>query len=204
MTELLVSIAIIGILSAIVVSGQVQQRNISLARRTAEQLVSDLQTMQNSALSGQTLAGSRPAAFGLSVTTTPVSGKYQYTTFGDAILTSTPCSLAASIYNSSPVGVCSPADTLIATTQLDSAMTITRLCTNSTCLTSGSGNVSRLDFAYTIPNATIVIISDTNPATASTITSAAVVVKNIRLNTCYAMNVNSASGTVSQRQLATC
>lgn len=188
--ELLVSMAIIGILTAIIITGQVQQKNISIARRTAEQVVNDIQNMQNNALSGQTISGVRPQGFGASFN---LASQTTYVTFGDQC-SPAPCT-ADSLYTSGEA---------IQTVSLDPVMKIQRLCTNATtCI--GTGLLARLDLSYQVPGVKLTITQTLSSGGAvSQAATAQIVVANTKLNVCYAVSIDAASGTVSNRQLAQC
>lgn len=201
MVELLVSIAIIGILTAVFISGISQQKNISIARRTAEQITADIQASQNRALSGQIVSGSRPAGFGARFQ----QNAPEYYVYADANATTTPCSQVG-IYNAVATA-CSPADTTLTTRTFDATMRVTRISLTGT---DGGGNQltcnnqQYADANYSVPNASTKLTTSLFGCTIVNTQTVTVTVRNSRLNLCYAVTVTATSGTVSSRSLTTC
>lgn len=190
--ELLVSMAIIGILTAVFISGLNQQRFVSLARRTAEKISTDIQAMQNSALSGQAITGVRPNGYGAYFN---LATKGVYRTFGDG----TPIDNKLTL---------SPPDYLIQTVTLDKTMTVSKLEISG----KDSGGVQvtdaltgQLNIVYSVPGGTVSTVAIPAPSRAvPPYAQAAITVKNSKQNVCYAVTVDLATGTVSARSTTSC
>ncbi len=207
--ELLISIAIIGILTGIMMVGINQQKNISLARRTAEQLQNDIQAMQNNALSGQIVTGTTVGGFGVFIN----QGSSTYKLFADALgICSNAASQTCTLNTECPSGgscqpsgytrllydTSAPADPVSQTTALSTPMYISSLV--GTRMSNGTtSNYLRADLVYSRPSANLTIFGDA----ADALSSLTVKLKNIKLNICYAVTITAASGTVTNRQFTT-
>ncbi len=187
LVELLISVAIIGILSGIMISGLSSQKNISLARRLAEQIQGDIQSMQNNSLSGQTVSGTRPSGFGLYVDTSTAAATKRSLTFADIG--------GDNVYT---------AGEALVTTNFDPVMVLNILRVTGVDINNiaQSATPTSLNVIFTVPNGKLMLTP--SPVPAFTVQQGIIEVKNIRLNLCYDVTITVASGTVSNRSKTTC
>lgn len=83
MIELLVSIAVFAIITAIVLIGFVSSRKYNDLRLAADGLENNLRRMQSSAIAGQEINGAVPKGFGVSFDFLTAGGNSRYTLFAD-------------------------------------------------------------------------------------------------------------------------
>ncbi|MBI2984293.1 MAG: prepilin-type N-terminal cleavage/methylation domain-containing protein [Candidatus Kerfeldbacteria bacterium] len=187
LVELLISIAVIGILSSIVFVGFYQDRERSAVKRAAEQLQVDVQSAQNRAQSGVLTGGSLPAGYGVHF---DVATPDRYLIFADALSGSPPA--GDNEYRPPPGGT----DTIVTTVILPSRVVVHRIGVISLTFDRGSA-------VFSVPNAQSTLRVWDAGGAASTPSSLPITLRQTRANLCYSVTIVP-SGTVSQRQLDSC
>ncbi len=181
--ELLASVAIIGILTAIMFFSFKNDRERNAAKRIAEQVQIDLQAAQNNAQSGLLIPNTTTLPWGYGVYFT-LSQNTSYIFFAD----------------NEPGGTHGEndgTDTTVQTNTLQNGVTIVRLLGDGTVL-------ARLNIVYRIPNGGAGAIGYDSLNTKFTPAVATIVLRHPLVAQCYGVSLTIASGTVSRRALATC
>lgn len=172
----MISIAIIGILTAIIFTNFSQEKDRNALKSAVHQLQTDLQAMQTNAQAGVVTSGYTVGGYGLWLTMSNVDS---YKLFVDVQGTT------LNLYDSG--------DPTLTDRRLPANVIILRL----------SGVSNSFDWAnvvYRTPNASAVFSID-HDQISSILT---IVLKHTTLNVCYAVTVTANVGTVSKRQLASC
>ncbi len=188
LVELLVSIAIIGILTSIVFVSFANQRERDSVKAAVAQAQIDLQDMQSNAQSGVLTGASLPAGYGMwfrvgsSPSATNPVYKLNYMMFADL-----------------------PGDTANSWDTNDSTIALKALPQDVEVvgITDGDDNVASVVHAvYQVPNGNVVLtfLPLANPNTSK----ATITFKQTKANLCYSISIIGDSGTVNRRQLATC
>ena len=172
--ELLVTIAITGILAAMIFSNFSSERYRNNLKASVRQLQIDIQAMQTNAQAGVVLPGTSvvPNGYGVVVETTPPT---TYKLFADQTGGTT------SIYD--------PGELLRLRTLPGTDNDISLIV-----------SASPLNIVFTRPNGSAVI----TPPPVSPETSSRIIIKSDKLKICYAITVTTTVGTVSNRKLALC
>lgn len=157
MIELLVSIAIFAIVTAVVLVGFVGSRKHGELRLAADQLVNDLRRLQTAAIAGQAVGGSVPKGFGLTIDFTNAR---QYHLFADTMTRGgSDCGAGANQRNDIFLGgTCAAEPQVQAAVALPGAVRIDKLYIGSLAITTG-----RTDVAFTTPEATVHVHYGTLP-----------------------------------------
>lgn len=178
--ELLISIAIVGILSAMMFNNFAKEKDRNAIKGIVHKLQTDLQGIQTNAQSGvQTTGATSLLGYGIAIPT----GGATYRVFAEQ-------------NNSGRYDVVDPADISLRVVTLPTGVTVSKITgiPASTTVTTYTG----LDVLYKTPNGTATI---TNPGYGA-LSSAVIYIKSTKLNLCYAITVTAGVGTISQKQLS--
>lgn len=189
--ETLITVTIIGILSAIVFGDFIRQRPRAELKGVVRQLQNDLQAMQTNAQGGVAIAGVAQNGFGVYLSNTfflpapfPANTK-GYVMYGDAKTGS------VGLHDSGAP------DTDLTYRAFPKNVDFTRLTDSG-----GAKNYSRADVVYAVPNGRAVVtayLTDWETPGAFRI-----IIKQSKINVCYSIDVASPIGTVSSTQLSSC
>ncbi|MEK7637055.1 MAG: hypothetical protein AAB402_01515 [Patescibacteria group bacterium] len=192
----MISIAIIGILTAIIFTNFSQEKDRNALKSAVHQLQTDLQAMQTNAQGGVLTGNTVQNGYGIyfnkaNFLPSPPnpSSRYGYILFADA----TTDTLGYLENPSTP----SP-DTNINTRVFPLGISIPRLAD------AVGTSYSRVDLVFVKPDGRASINAFKESGGNDTPTSVTVTLKSAKLDICYAITVTANVGTVSKRQLASC
>lgn len=178
--EIMISVSIIAILSAIVFVGFANEQERNGVKRTIEQMQIDVQAIQNRAQSGALLPdGSPVTGYGITLTL----GDTDYQRFGDQPGT-TPHLLDGS-------------DTVLETRGHYPNVVVSAL----NLVPAPPQPATDLTIVYDLPDGRLFMTSTPG---ATTIDVATVILRQTKANLCYSLTIRADSGTVSRRDLAIC
>lgn len=181
--EILISIAIFAILTAIIFFNFANEKNRTAIKSAANQIGVDVQAMQTNALGGVVTSGVAQGGYGAHFDV----GYYdRYILFADG-LSGTPYEYDAG------------ADQVVATQQWAESTKV-RIAS-----LSGDGDAfSKADVTFAVPSGKAIITAEKLGGSTVTPTSLDIFLHQSSLNVCYSLTIRSNVGTINKRQLANC
>lgn len=179
LVELLISIAITGLLAAMMFSNFSNEKSRNALKVAVTQLQADIKAMQTNAQSGIVVGGGVPNGFGVHL----VRGSSAYTLFADQ--------------NNDKLFAAAN-DATVASRNFGTTEVIVNRFENTTA--------TNVDLDFTTPNGTASLngaSTSTPPTVVNSPSTLTIVLKHTKLGVCYAVTITKTVGTVSARQLAT-
>lgn len=200
MIELLITAAIVGILSAIIFGNFLRERPRTELKNTVQRLQADLRAMQTNAQGGVVTNGTKRFGYGVyffpsyTVPSPPSPpNTYGYPTYADGFRLVSTDDFSEGFHEGTE-----PPDADLTKRPFPTNVRIEQL-------SDGAGtNYNRADVVYTVPNGRAVVNALTPAGSWQKPTTLRVTLKNSRINVCYSIEVTTPIGSVSTRQLRTC
>lgn len=188
--EIMISVAIIGVLTIMVFVAFANEQSRNAAKRLAENIQIAIQEQQAAAQSGLTVSGVQPGAFGLAFST------------GNAIPQTTPMVLRYIIFGDGLGGGAmqqeydNPAE-YIRNVNLPTNLRILSLVSNGV-------SYGRADITFDVPDGSVILKAYvTTPPYVTLATPLVITVRQTTDNICYSVTIQPKFGTVSRRLIDT-